>query len=674
VPEPEVAPERSSSGARPRRLLVVEDSDRDYVLLTRELQKAGLDVTLHRVENAERFRAALSDGPWDAIISDHSLPQFSSTAALEIAREVERDTPFIIVSGAIGEEQAVDSMKAGAQDYVSKSNLRRLIPVLEREWREAEGRSERRRAEAEVAALNRERETRLLQRSTLLDITNAVVANLDRSSLFRSIFDALRNALDFDYLMIALSSREDGQIEVTSISDGRSPEEHTSLMAPGADPAFKTWGSGPGGLRIYSASRDDGAFPFAAELRKTRLRSAIGSPLTAKSKPFGFLIAASRGDDPYGPTQTEFFVEACYQIALAIENMLAYEQIAELKSQLERENAYLIEEIKTEHNFDEMIGSSPAFASLTSRIRRVAPTDAAVLILGETGTGKELIARALHNLSPRRSRPLVKVNCAAISAGLVESELFGHVRGAFTGAVDKRIGRFEYANGGTIFLDEVGELPLETQAKLLRVLQEQEFEPVGSNRSIKVDTRVIAATNRKLSDAISEGKFRSDLYYRLNVVPIEVPPLRERKEDIAQLTSFFLAGFSRKFGRSVKSVSHEAMAGILQYNWPGNIRELENVLARAVALSETSVLSAEALALPKDTRHPETPSAPAAAAEPPPDSPTLESAERRHILSVLTSAHWVVEGPRGAAKQLGLHANTLRSRMKKLGIRRPAAS
>jgi len=674
VPEPEVAPDRSSSGARQRRLLVVEDSDRDYVLLTRELQKAGLDVILHRVENAERFRAALSDGPWDAIISDHSLPQFSSTAALEIAREVEREVPFIIVSGAIGEEQAVDSMKAGAQDYVSKTNLRRLIPVLEREWREAAGRSERRRAEAEVAALNRERETRLLQRSTLLDITNAVVANLDRSSLFRSVFDALRNALDFDCLMIALSGREDGQIELTSLSDGRSPEEQTSLMAPGADPAFKTWGTEPGGLRIYSAN-DSSAFPFSAELRKAELRSAIGSPLTAKSKPFGFLIAASRRDVPYGPAETEFFVEACYQVGLAIENMLAYEQIAELKSQLERENAYLIEEIKTEHNFDEMIGASPAFASLTGRIRRVAPTDAAVLILGETGTGKELIARALHNLSPRRSRPLVKVNCAAISAGLVESELFGHVRGAFTGAVDKRIGRFEYANGGTIFLDEVGELPLETQAKLLRVLQEQEFEPVGSNRSIKVDTRVIAATNRKLSDAISEGKFRSDLYYRLNVVPIEVPPLRERKEDIAQLTSFFLAGFSRKFGRSVKSVSQEAMAGMLQYNWPGNIRELENVLARAVALSETSVLSSEALALPKDTRHPDTPAAPAAAAaDPPSDSPTLESAERRHILSVLTSAHWVVEGPRGAAKQLGLHANTLRSRMKKLGIRRPAAS
>ncbi len=336
------------------------------------------------------------------------------------------------------------------------------------------------------------------------------------------------------------------------------------------------------------------------------MRSAIGSPLTAKSKPFGFLIAASQRDASYGPAETEFLAEVCHQVALAIENMLAYEQIAELKSQLERENAYLLEEIKTEHNFDEMIGSSPAFTALTSTIRRVAPTDAAVLILGETGTGKELIARALHNLSPRRSKPLVKVNCAAISAGLVESELFGHVKGAFTGAVDKRMGRFEFANGGTIFLDEVGELPLETQAKLLRVLQEQEFEPVGSNRSIKVNTRVIAATNRRLNEAVAEGKFRSDLYYRLNVVPLEVPPLRERKEDIPRLTAFFLAGFSRKFGRPVKSVSQEVMARMLQYQWPGNIRELENVLARAVVLSDTPVLNVETLALPLESRHPET--------------------------------------------------------------------
>jgi formate hydrogenlyase transcriptional activator len=673
VPEPGAVPEAlTSTAAGPRRLLVVEDSDRDFALLNRELQKAGLNVVLHRVENADQFRAALSNGPWDAIISDHSLPQFSSTIALEIARETEREVPFIIVSGAIGEEQAVDSMKAGAQDYVSKSNLRRLIPVLEREWRDTRERRKRRHAEAEVAALNRERETRLLQRSTLLDITNAVVANLDRSSLFRSVFDALQHALEFDCLMIALSHPEGGQIEITSLTDGKSPEEHTSLIQLGADPTFNTWGTEPSGIRTYAASPDDGSFPFAAELRKAGLRSAIGSPLTAKSKPFGFLIAASLRDSPYGASETEFFVEACNQVALAIENMLAYEQIAELKSRLERENEYLLEEIKTEHNFDEMVGTSPSFTGLTDRIRRVAPTNAAVLILGETGTGKELIARALHNLSPRRNRPLVKVNCAAISAGLVESELFGHMKGAFTGAVDKRIGRFEFANGGTIFLDEVGELPLETQAKLLRVLQEQEFEPVGSNRTIKVDTRVIAATNRRLSEAIREGKFRSDLYYRLNVVPIEVPPLRERKEDIPRLTAFFLAGFSRKFGRAVKSVSQEAMDLMLQYHWPGNIRELENVLARAVVLSETPVLTVKTLALPIDS--PDVPDRDLRPEDPAGDSPTLESAERRHILAVLTSTRWVVEGPRGAAKQLGLHANTLRSRMKKLGIRRPAAS
>ena len=224
-----------------------------------------------------------------------------------------------------------------------------------------------------------------------------------------------------------------------------------------------------------------------------------------------------------------------------MDNMLSYEQIAELKSRLERENAYLIEEIKSEHNFEEMVGTSPAFQSLIDKVRRVAPTDATVLITGESGTGKELVARAIHSRSTRGMKPLVKVNCAAISAGLVESELFGHVKGAFTGALDRRVGRFEFAQGGTLFLDEVGELPLETQAKLLRVLQEHEFEPVGSNRTVQVDVRIIAATNRQLEQAVREGRFRADLYFRLNVVPIELPPLRERRSDIPDLVSFILA-------------------------------------------------------------------------------------------------------------------------------------
>ncbi len=303
----------------------------------------------------------------------------------------------------------------------------------------------------------------------------------------------------------------------------------------------------------------------------------------------------------------------------------------------------------------EMVGASPAFRELVNRIQLVASTSATVLIQGETGTGKELVVRAIHNLSDRRERPLVKVNCAAISAGLIESELFGHVKGAFTGASEKRVGRFEYANGGTLFLDEVSELPLESQAKLLRVLQEQEFEAVGSNKTMKVDVRLLAATNRNLAEAVREGRFRMDLYYRLLVVPVEVPPLRERREDIPALAAHFVRKYARQFGRPVEGIAPAMMQQLMAYDWPGNIRELENVLARAVALCEDRVLNAPLAEV---------------SAEAPPRS--LEEAERRHIENTLGSTRWVLEGPQGAAAILGLNPSTLRSRMKRLGISRPA--
>jgi formate hydrogenlyase transcriptional activator len=332
------------------------------------------------------------------------------------------------------------------------------------------------------------------------------------------------------------------------------------------------------------------------------------------------------------------------------------EELTELKARLEQDNAYLLDEIKSDHNFSEMIGSSPRFLELAERIRMVARTSATVLITGETGTGKELVARAIHSLSPRHDRPLVKVNCAAISAGLVESELFGHVKGAFTGASERRIGRFEYANGGTLFLDEVTELPLESQAKLLRVLQEQEFELVGSNRSVKVDVRLLAATNRSLAEAVREGRFRMDLYYRLLVVPVDVPPLRERREDIPALAAHFIARLSRQFGRRIDRISEDMMQQLMTYDWPGNVRELENHLAEAIVLCPGQVLDL-----------------PLRASTPPAETGrTLEETERRHIEGVLGSTRWIVEGPNGAAEILKINASTLRSRMKRLGIRRPA--
>ncbi len=338
-------------------------------------------------------------------------------------------------------------------------------------------------------------------------------------------------------------------------------------------------------------------------------------------------------------------------------------ELTELKTRLERDNAYLLEEINAEQNHHTMVGSSPRFRELLEKIRLVAGTSATVLITGETGTGKELVARTIHHLSPRRNRPLVKVNCAAISAGLVESELFGHVKGAFTGASERRVGRFEHAHGGTILLDEISELPLESQAKILRVLQEQEFEPVGSNRTVKVDVRVLAATNRNLPEAVREGRFRMDLYYRLQVIPVEVPPLRERREDIPLLANHFLAVLARQFGRRVNRISGGMMEQLVGYDWPGNIRELENFLARAVVLS-----SGEVLDLPLDLS-----GRGKSEGEGPEQVPqSLHDAERQHIQRVLASNGWIIEGPKGAAHVLQMNPSTLRSLMKRLGIRRPA--
>ena len=353
------------------------------------------------------------------------------------------------------------------------------------------------------------------------------------------------------------------------------------------------------------------------------------------------------------------------------------------KARLEATNNYLQEEIRSEHNFDEIVGSSPPLVELLRNVEKIARIDSTVLVLGETGTGKELIARAIHDRSLRKNRALVKVNCGAISAGLVESELFGHIKGAFTGAISNRDGRFKLADGGTIFLDEVGELPMDTQVKLLRVLQEQEFEPIGSSRTTKVNVRVVAATNRNLEELVREGKFRADLFYRLNVVPLRVPALHERMSDIPLLVTFFVQKCAAKLGKQIRSVSDAAMQQLTSYSWPGNVRELQNVIERAVILSPGNTLVlAEKLRAPVSTagntrtevvqqqsRNLEH-QVPSPVANP--DGSSLEDVERRHIESVLTRTNWMIEGERGAAKMLNLNPSTLRSRMQKLNIKRPA--
>ena len=340
----------------------------------------------------------------------------------------------------------------------------------------------------------------------------------------------------------------------------------------------------------------------------------------------------------------------------------AMTEVEQLKNRLQAENVYLQEEIKLNHNFGEIIGRSPAMKKVLGKVEQVAATDATVLILGETGTGKELIARAIHNLSPRANRPLVKVNCAALPANLIESELFGHEKGAFTGATARKAGRFELADGGTIFLDEIGDLPLELQAKMLRVLQEGDFERIGGTKTLHVDVRVIAATNRDLEKLIEEKQFREDLYYRLNVFPLSLPPLRERPGDTALLVRHFIEKYSKKLGKEIDTMPQKVMAALQAYDWPGNVRELENIIERALILARGATLRLDDLLI--NSRKSTTPTAPAG---------TLKDVERHHILQVLEQTHWRIEGQRGAAIRLGLNPSTLRSRMRKLGIEKPWA-
>jgi predicted ATPase/transcriptional regulator with GAF, ATPase, and Fis domain len=429
-------------------------------------------------------------------------------------------------------------------------------------------------------------------------------------------------------------------------------------------------------------------------LATTRAQSVLCIPVVHQGKSAGILYLENNlATKAFTAERVQVLHVLCAQAAISLANAGLYAEmkqevarrrqaenelhralveVHDLKNRLEAENIYLQEEIRREHNFEEMVGNSPALVEALRQVEVVAPLDSTVLILGETGTGKELIARAIHDRSSRKGRPLVKVNCGAISAGLVESELFGHVKGAFTGALANRDGRFKLADGGTLFLDEIGELPLDTQVKILRVLQEQEFEPIGSSRTLRVDIRIIAATNRDLESAAREMRFRQDLFYRLNVFPLKVPPLRERMGDVPLLVMFYLARFTKKFGKKVDRISPETMRRLENYHWPGNVRELQNVIERAVILSNSSVLVLDAefqFATRAEAPVSADPRRPVGSSNLEPAS--LDEVAKRHILSVLVQTDGVIEGPSGAAKILGLHPNTLRSRMQKLGIMRP---
>ncbi len=380
-------------------------------------------------------------------------------------------------------------------------------------------------------------------------------------------------------------------------------------------------------------------------------------PLVRPSGTVGALSLASTRVDAFHPEDLSLLNQVGAQLAIALENARVSNQIRELKDRLAEEKRYLEGEIRTEHNFEEIIGTSPVLKKVLEDVTTVATSNATVLILGETGTGKELVARAIHRISRRRDKNFIKVNCAAIPTGLLESELFGHEKGAFTGAVSQKIGRMELADLGTLFLDEVGDIPLELQPKLLRVLQDQEFERLGSTRTVKVNVRLIAATNRDLAMRVAAHEFRSDLFYRINVFPVRVPPLRDRRADIPMLVRYFVDKFSRRMDRRIETISSETMNALMNWHWPGNVRELENFIERSVILSDSTALHAPLAELIEANRGNSS-------------DYTLENAEREHIIRVLRETGGVIGGPEGAAHRLGLKRTTLQSKIQKLGIRR----
>jgi formate hydrogenlyase transcriptional activator len=500
------------------------------------------------------------------------------------------------------------------------------------------------------------------QYQTLLAVSAAIIAHRELGALFHELADRLHQVVRFDYLACVLhdATSDTMRLHVLETSELISIQELPPILAEDDPAGIVLQTQRP---LIVSNVAEESRWPqFRERVKPFGVNSTCGLPLTTAHRRRGVLVFACKQAGAYDTADVDFLQQVTNQVAVAVENALAFQQIEELKQKLEKEKVYLEEEIHSEHTFEEIIGNSAALRRVLKEVETVAPTDSTVLIRGETGTGKELVARAIHHLNHRRERTFVKLNCAAIPTGLLESELFGHEKGAFTGAIAQKIGRFELAHQGTLFLDEVGDIPPDLQPKLLRVLQEQEFERLGGTRTVKVNVRLVAATHRDLAQMVAARQFRSDLYYRLNVFPVLLPPLRERRDDIPQLVRHFIQKFARRMGRRIESIPEEAMAALVGYSWPGNIRELENVIERSVILS-----AGPALRVPPGDW-----TTPVPAAELPGTGPvTLADAEREHILGVLRETGWVVGGTKGAGVRLGMKRSTLQKKMKKLGISRP---
>jgi len=509
-------------------------------------------------------------------------------------------------------------------------------------------------ARAYEQALARERD----RLQALLEINNAVVSSVASKELHHSASALLRRVFGLDYTSLLLLDAESGDLRVAALDfpDGAGALREDALAPMDDSVAGYVFRTRQG--RIFSFDELDAVAPATGRLMAAEgLRSFCSMPLVAHGETLGVLTVGSRRDGFFAQGDMGFYTQVAGQVAIALDNALSYRRIEELNARLAEEKVYLEDEIRTDSRFEEIVGQSRALKANLKQVETVAPTDSTVLICGETGTGKELLARAIHNLSARRTGTFVKLNCAAIPTGLLESEMFGHEKGAFTGAIAQRIGRFELAHRGSMFLDEVGEMPLELQTKLLRVLQEREFERLGSSRTIRTDARLIAATNRDLAAMVEERHFRADLYYRLNVFPITVPLLRDRREDIPLLVRYFVQQNARRMNRRIASIPAETMDALTRYHWPGNIRELANFIERAVILSPGLVLRAPVRELKRASA-----SGGAAVV-------TLAAAECEAIERALRESGGKVGGADGAAAKLGMKRTTLQAKMQKLGIK-----
>lgn len=520
-------------------------------------------------------------------------------------------------------------------------------------------------AAADVSRLRDELRDERDRLRLLLDVTQAVVSHLDLRGLFLAIAAGLRRVVPAEYVSLALYDpiRHGWDLQALDFPSSKGYLRERIRVPFDAAPASLAFTARkPASLDRAGLTRFAPTSPVARALLDEGIHHWCCVPVIGRERVLGTINVGREADAAFGPPEVEWLERVAGPVGLAVENALAFNQIEELKNKLAAEKTYLEDEIRTEYGFSEIIGTNPGLRAILSQVEVVSPADTTVLILGETGTGKELIARAIHRLSKRAERTFVKLNCAAIPTGLMESELFGHEKGAFTGAVARKAGRFELADGGTLFLDEVGDIPPDLQAKLLRVLQEQEFERLGGTKTIRVNVRLVAATNRDLAKMVGEGRFRADLFYRLNVFPVRLPPLRERTDDIPALTRYFLGEYSRKLNKPVNSIPESALAAMARYPWPGNVRELENLIERCVLLSPGPELRVPVNEL---TAAAIVNSAPGAS-EPAPR--TLVEAEREHIVAALKASGGKVGGQNGAAARLGMKRTTLQSKMKKLGI------